>query len=79
MNSFTYVTSTSQPLQSHYQSVVSRDVCIARSRQIPKCYLEINICWHIYDQDLRSSNERYKKDKERYQFSEQQKRMEEAG
>ena len=27
----------------------------------------------------RSSNERYKKDKERYQFSEQQKRMEEAG
>ena len=34
---------------------------------------------YIYIYMERSSNERYKKDKERYQFSEQQKRMEEAG
>ena len=35
--------------------------------------------WQTKKQMERSSNGRYKKDTERYQFSEQQKRMEEAG
>ena len=76
------------------QSSFTRITCILMTRRAISTFCSIMIytqqvncffyrrektSWQTKKQMERSSNERYKNDKERYQFSEQQKRMEEAG